>query len=185
MEEDFENVAALRTDGQGPPGRPQGQPLQHQDQAPVPAEPVQRHLHFRRARTQRAPKGVDQRAQERRSPLRSRCVFAQGESDRTVAPRAGVEAGDREEDVGGGAGEEGGLKLLISLSHPTRVYPRWVFYDYRSGIYPTSIGEGWGEGWGEGLRSRLGPANPLTRFASIFRLTRARDKSRARIVDKP
>src|SRR5258708_37633173 len=54
------DVAALRTDGQGPPGGPQGQPLQYQDQAPVPAEPVQRHLHFRRARPQRALKGVDQ-----------------------------------------------------------------------------------------------------------------------------
>ena len=40
MKEDFNDVAALRTDSQGSPGRPQGQPLQYQDQAAVPAEPL-------------------------------------------------------------------------------------------------------------------------------------------------
>src|ERR1700676_5825325 len=68
MAEDFEDVAALRTDGQEPAGWPQGQPLQHQDQAPVPAEPVQRHLYFGFARPQRAPARLHQRDQERRSP---------------------------------------------------------------------------------------------------------------------
>jgi hypothetical protein len=53
-ERGFRDVAALRTDGQGPAGGPQGEPLQYQDQAPVPAEPVQRHLHFRRAGPERA-----------------------------------------------------------------------------------------------------------------------------------
>ena len=31
----LQDVPALRTDGQGPHGGPQGEPLQHQDQAPV------------------------------------------------------------------------------------------------------------------------------------------------------
>src|ERR1700676_2040362 len=112
MAEDFEEVAALRTDGQEPASGPQGQPFQHQDQAPVPAEPVQRHLHFRRAWPQRALKGVDQRDQERRPPRRPRCVFAEGKSGRAVAARAGAEAGDREEDGQGRAREEGGVEVF-------------------------------------------------------------------------
>src|SRR5258708_4634469 len=31
-----------------------------------------------------------------------------------------------------------------SLSHPTRVYPSWVYQNRRSRIYPTSIGGGLG-----------------------------------------
>src|SRR6202022_3037361 len=106
----FDDVAALRTDSQGPPGGPQGEPLQYQDQAPVPAEPVQRHLHFGRARPERAVKGFDQRDQIRRSPRRLRRVYDQGQGDRTVAPGAGPEARDREEDRGGCAGGEGELR---------------------------------------------------------------------------
>jgi hypothetical protein len=108
-----QDVAALRTDGQGPASRPQGEPLQYQDQAPVPAEPVQRHLHFRRARPQRAPARLDQRDQERRPPRRLRCVFAQGQGRRLVAESAGAEARDREEDGGGGGGEAGGVRVRV------------------------------------------------------------------------
>ena len=35
----MQDVPALRTDGQGPPDGPQGEPLEHQDQAALPAEP--------------------------------------------------------------------------------------------------------------------------------------------------
>jgi hypothetical protein len=70
---------------------------------------VQRHLHFRRARPQ--PAGFDQRDQVSRSPREPPCLVAEGESHRGVAARAGTEAGDREEEVGGGAGEEGRLKV--------------------------------------------------------------------------
>src|ERR1700731_1798649 len=111
----FENVTALRTDSQGPPGGPQGEPLQYQDQAPVPAEPVQRHLHFRRARPQRAPARLDQRDQERRPPRRSRCLPDQGQGRRAVAPRARIEARDREEGAEGGICEEGEGELSFSL----------------------------------------------------------------------
>ena len=74
MEEDFRDVPALRTDGQGPADGPQGEPLEHQDQAALPAEPGQRHLHLGRARPQRAPARLDQRAQERRPQWRPRHV---------------------------------------------------------------------------------------------------------------
>src|SRR3984893_4262130 len=106
----FENVAALRTDSQGPPGGPQGEPLQYQDQAPVPAEPVQRHLHFRRARPQRAPAGFDQRDQERRPQWRPRRLPAQGPRRSPLPPRARPEARDREEARCGSAGGEAELR---------------------------------------------------------------------------
>ena len=109
MEEDFSNVPALRTDGQGPPGGPQGEPLEHQDQAALPAEPGQRHLHLGRARPQRAPARLDQRAQERRPQWRPRYVFAQGQGRRALPPRPRSEARDREEGRQAGVREEGEL----------------------------------------------------------------------------
>src|ERR1700682_5803723 len=105
----YQNVAALRTDGQGPDGGPQGEPLQYQDQAPVPTEPVQRHLHLRRAGTERAVAGFDQRDQVRRSPRRLRCIPDQGQGSRVVAPRARTEAPDREEDRSGSTRGKGEL----------------------------------------------------------------------------
>ncbi len=45
---------ALRSDRQETAGRPQSEPLEHQDQAPVHAEPAQRDADFRLARPQRA-----------------------------------------------------------------------------------------------------------------------------------
>src|SRR5882672_517105 len=109
-ERGFRDVAALRTDGQGPAGGPQGKPLQYQDQAPVPAEPVQRHLHFRCAGTERAVAGFDQCDQISRSSRRLRCVHDQGQGGGTLAPGARAEAPDREEDGSGSTGGEGGLK---------------------------------------------------------------------------
>ena len=73
---------------------------------------VQRHLHLGRARPQRAPARLDQRDQERRPQWRPRCVPAQGQGRRAVAPRAGSEARDREEGRQAGAGREGELSLL-------------------------------------------------------------------------
>jgi len=93
----FCNVPALRTDGQGPPGGPQGEPLEHQDQAALPAQPGQRHLHLGRARPQRAPARLDQCGQERRPQWRPRQVPAEGQGRRALPPRAGSEARDREE----------------------------------------------------------------------------------------
>src|SRR6478735_3250702 len=107
----LQDVPALRTDGQGPAGGPQGEPLEHQDQAPVLAEPVQRHLHLGRARPQRAPARLDPCAEERRPQWRPRCLPAQAESRPALAPRAGIEARDREEEGGRGAGSEGGLRF--------------------------------------------------------------------------
>ena len=112
MEEDFENVPALRTDGQGPPDGPQGEPLEHQDQAALPAEPRQRHLHLGRARPQRAPARLDQRAEERRPQWRPRQVPAEGEGRRVVAARTGFEARDREEGRQARVREEGELRFL-------------------------------------------------------------------------
>ena len=88
MEEDFCNVPALRTDGQGPPDGSQGEPLEHQDQAALPAEPGQRHLHLGRARPQRAPARLDQCAEERRPQWRPRQVPAEGPRHR-ARPRRG------------------------------------------------------------------------------------------------
>src|ERR1700716_516693 len=116
MEEEFCDVAALRTDGQGPAGGPQGEPLQYQDQAPVPAEPVQRHFHLRRAGTERAVAGFDQRDQVRRSPRRLRRIPDQSQGSRAVAPRARVEAPDREEDRSGSTRGEGELRLSANGS---------------------------------------------------------------------
>src|SRR5712671_1553424 len=87
-ERGFRDVAALRTDGQGPAGGPQGKPLQYQDQAQVPAEPVQRHLHFRYAGAKRAVAGFDQCYQNSRSSRRLRCVYDQGQGGGTFAPGA-------------------------------------------------------------------------------------------------
>jgi hypothetical protein len=109
MEEDFRYVAALRTDGQGPPDRPQGQPLQHQDQAALPAEPVQRDLHLGHAGAQRSAARLHQRDQERRPQWRPRCVPDQGQGRQPLAARAGTEARDREEDGGGCTSEAGEL----------------------------------------------------------------------------
>jgi len=111
MEEDFFDVSALRTDGQGPAGGSQGEPLEHQDQAPVPAEPVQRHLHLGRARPQRAPARLDQCAEKRRPQWRPRRLPAEGPRRRPLPARAGPEAGDREEGEHGGAGEAGELSF--------------------------------------------------------------------------
>src|SRR5205807_6861601 len=97
MTEDLANVSALRTDGQGPASGSQGEPLEHQDQAALPAEPVQRHLHLGRARPQRAPARLDQRDQERRPQWRPRRLPAEREGPQPLAPRAGAEARDREE----------------------------------------------------------------------------------------
>src|SRR5882757_8857961 len=115
-ERGFRDVAALRTDGQGPAGGSQGEPLQYQDQAPVPAEPVQRHLHFRRAGTERAVAGFDQRDQVRRSPRRLRRIPDQSQGSRAVAPSARVEAPDREEDRSGSTRGEGELRLSANGS---------------------------------------------------------------------
>src|SRR5947209_1221101 len=109
-----DHVAALRTDRQGPPDRPHGEPLEHQDQAQVPAQPLQRHLHLRHPRPQRPPPRLHQRDQERGSPRRAGRVPAEGEGDRAVAKGAGAEARDREEEGGGRGGEEGGVRLARS-----------------------------------------------------------------------
>src|SRR5579872_5362278 len=112
MEEDFiDDVAALRTDGQEPAGGPQGEPFQYQDQTALHAEPVQRDLHFRCARPQYTPAGLDQRDQERRSQWRARCVPSEGEGLESFAARARAEASDREEAAEGSACQEGELKL--------------------------------------------------------------------------
>jgi hypothetical protein len=107
----LQDVPALRTDGQGPHGGPQGEPLQHQDQAPVPAEPVQRHLHLGRARPQRAPARLDQRHQVGRPPRRLRRLHDQGQGPRAVAEGTVAEEGDREEDRGKRAGSCGELRF--------------------------------------------------------------------------
>src|SRR6478609_963732 len=107
----FSDVTPLRTDRQGPAGGSQGEPLEHQDQAPLPAEPGQRHLHLGRARPQRAPARLDQCAEERRPQWRPRHLPDQGESRRAVAPRAGIEARDPEEGRQARAGEEGELRF--------------------------------------------------------------------------
>src|SRR6266550_1421481 len=99
-ERGFRDVAALRTDGQGPAGGSQGEPLEYQDQAPVPAEPVQRHLHFRRAGAECAVAGFDQRDQVSRPSRRFRCVPLESQGGRTVPEGAGAEAPDRKEDGG-------------------------------------------------------------------------------------
>lgn len=107
------NVPALRTDGQGPPGGPQGEPLEHQDQAALPAEPHQRHLHLGRARPQRAPARLDQRAQERRPQWRPRCLPVEGQGRRPLPPRTRSEARDREEGRQARLCEEGELRFKL------------------------------------------------------------------------
>src|SRR6266702_2907962 len=107
----FCNVPALRTDGQGPPSGPQGEPLEHQDQAALPAEPGQRHLHLGRPRPQRAPARLDQCAEERRPQWRPRRVFDQGQGRRALPPRAGSQARDREEGWQAGIRQEGELSF--------------------------------------------------------------------------
>src|SRR6185312_14802976 len=97
-----DHVAALRTDRQRAFGRPQGQPLEHQDQAPVHAEPVQRDADVRHARPLSSRAGVGERAEVGRSPWRPRRLPAQGEGYRARAAHARAQACDREE-----AGREG------------------------------------------------------------------------------
>ena len=63
-------------------GRPQSEPLQHQDQAAVHAEPAQRDADLRRARPLGAGAHLGQCAQDGRSSRRARCLPAQGQGRR-------------------------------------------------------------------------------------------------------
>jgi len=98
------DVSEVRTDGQGPAGGHKVSPLQHQDQAALPAEPVQRDLHLGRTRrnvrlrvSTNAIKTVDHNGGLDAFP-------AEGQGRGAVAPRAGPEARDPEEEGGRGAG---------------------------------------------------------------------------------
>ena len=73
--------------GKGRAGRAQGEPLQPQDQAAVPAQPAQRHHDVGRARPLGPVARVGQRLQDRRSPRRARRLPAEGEGRRTVRAR--------------------------------------------------------------------------------------------------
>ena len=73
------HVPTLRIDRQRPDGRPHGEPFQHQDQAPVSAEPVQRHDAVRHARPLGAAESLGQRNPLGRSPRRPRCFPDQGQ----------------------------------------------------------------------------------------------------------
>ena len=88
----FAHVTPLRPDRKGGPGRPQGEPFEHQDQAAVPAEPAQRHADLRRARPLGQAAGFGQCAQDRRPPRRPRRLPAEGQGRRAVAQGARAQA---------------------------------------------------------------------------------------------
>src|SRR5262249_59573826 len=82
-------------------GRAQGQPLQHQDQAALPAQSAQRHHDLGRARPLGQAARVGERAQDGRSSRRSRCIPIEGEGQRPLRESARVEAADQKEKSGG------------------------------------------------------------------------------------
>src|SRR5262245_64480867 len=64
LKEGFRHVTAMRTDRQGRAGRPQGEPLEPQDQTAVPAQPAQRHRDVGFARPLGEAAGVGERPQD-------------------------------------------------------------------------------------------------------------------------
>jgi len=72
------------------PRRPQGEPLEHQDQAAVPAN-LCNVTFISDSWEERAPARLHQRDQKRRPQWRPRRIPDQGPA-RSLAPRAGIEA---------------------------------------------------------------------------------------------
>src|SRR3954470_6841811 len=124
----FRHVAPLRADRQGPPGWPQGQPLEYQDQAAVSAKPAERYADVGRARPLGQAAHFGKRPEVGRPSRRSRRLPEESEKRRAFAEGAQAQEPDRE--------EAGGSRLVrvASLAVMPGHVPGICFSDYRFGL---------------------------------------------------